>query len=153
VCPVPQSLSNILVHLIYSTKNRERLINDAVREELHRYSAAIFKACDCPAILINSVEDHVHTVFALARTATISHIVEEVKTSTSKWIKSKGTEFSRFYWQAGYGGFSVSQSNLDQVLKYVANQAEHHRHKTFQEEYREFLKRHGIAFDERYVWD
>ena len=98
---MPQSLSNVLVHLIYSTKNRERLITDAIREELHRYSAAIFKSCDCPAILINSVEDHVHTVFVLARTAAISGIVEEVKKSTSKWIKSKDARFSRFYWQSG----------------------------------------------------
>ena len=150
---MPQSLSNILVHLIYSTKNRERLITDVIREELHRYAAAILKSCDCPALLINSVEDHVHTVFVLARTAAISDVVEEVKKSTSKWIKSKDASFSRFYWQSGYGAFSVSQSNLDQVLKYVANQAEHHRHKTFQEEDREFLKRHGITYDERYVWD
>ena len=148
-----QSLTNVLVHLIYSTKNRERLITDAVRDELHRYSAAIFKTCGCPAILINSVEDHVQRCSPLARTAAISDVVEEVKKSTSKWIKTKGTAFSQFYWQSGYGAFSVSQSNLDQVLKYVANQAEHHRRKTFQEEYREFLKRHGIAFDERYVWD
>lgn len=150
---MPQSLANILVHLIYSTKNREPLITDPIRDELHRYSAAILKSCDSPALLINSVEDHVHTVFVLARTTAISDVVEEVKKSTSKWIKSKGAGFSQFYWQSGYGAFSVSHSNLDQVLKYVANQAEHHRRKTFQEEYREFLTRHGIAFDERYVWD
>src|SRR5687767_12405254 len=93
-----------------------------------------FKSTDCPAILINSVQDHVHTVFCLARTVAISQIVEEVKKSTSKWIKTKGTEFTKFHWQSGYGAFSISQSNLEQVLNYVANQAEHHRRKTFQEE-------------------
>jgi putative transposase len=150
---MPQSLAKVLIHLIYSTKQRERLLKERVRDELHAYSATIFKALDCHALLINSVEDHVHIVFDLARTRTISDVVEEVKKSTSKWLKTKGPEFAQFHWQAGYGAFSVSQSNLDQVLKYVANQQEHHRTKTFQEEYREFLKRYGVAFDERYVWD
>jgi REP-associated tyrosine transposase len=150
---MPQSLAKVLVHLIYSTKGRERLLTEGIRQELHAYTATVFKAMECHALLMNSVEDHVHIVFSLARTRSISEVVETVKKSTSKWLKTKPPELAQFHWQAGYGAFSVSQSNLDQVLKYIANQQEHHRVKTFQEEYRGFLKRHGVAFDERYVWD
>ena len=150
---MPQSLAKILVHLIYSTKNREPFLVEDLRDELHRYTAGILKEYDSPALLINSVEDHVHIVFSLARTQTISNVVEQAKKGTSKWIKTKGPGLAGFHWQNGYGAFSVSQSNLDDVLKYVANQREHHRRKTFQEEFREFLKRYQIPYDERYVWD
>ena len=150
---MPQSLAKILVHLIYSTKNREPFLVEEIRDELHRYTAGILKELDSPALLINSVEDHVHIVFSLARTQTISTLAEQTKKSTSKWIKTKGAGLAGFHWQNGYGAFSVSQSNLDDVLKYVANQREHHRRKTFQEEFREFLKRCQIPYDERYVWD
>jgi len=107
----------------------------------------------CPPVLINSVEDHTHALFELARTVTIAAAVEEVKSSSSKWIKSQGPEFASFAWQAGYGAFSVSRSNLHQVRRYVESQREHHRCVTFQDEFREFLRRHGIGFDERHVWD
>jgi putative transposase len=150
---MPQSLAKIIVHLVYSTKNRERVLTEQIRDELHRYTGGILRELGSPALLINSVEDHVHIVFSLTRTRTISEIVEAVKIGTSKWLKTKGSEFSQFHWQSGYGVFSVSQSNLDDVLKYVANQPEHHRRKTFQEEYRELLKRYQIEYDEKYVWD
>jgi putative transposase len=150
---MPQSLSKILIHLIYSTKNRERVLTDHIRDELHRYTGGILRDLGSPAQLINSVEDHIHVVFILARTRSISEIVEEAKKGTSKWIKTKGSEFADFHWQSGYGAFSLSRSSLEEVLKYVANQQEHHRHKTFQEEYREFLKRYEIDYDEKYVWD
>src|ERR1043165_61872 len=150
---MPQSLAKILIHLVYSTKNRDRVLTETVRDELHRYTAGILRELGSPALLVNSVEDHIHIVLSLSRTRSISEIVEEVKTGTSKWIKTKGSEFSNFHWQGGYGASSVSQSNLDEVLKYVANQPEHHRRKTFQEEFRELLKRYQIEYDERYVWD
>jgi REP element-mobilizing transposase RayT len=97
--------------------------------------------------------DHVHILFELGRTVAVSAAVEEVKTSSSKWLKTQGPEFSRFAWQAGYGAFSVSESNVTAVRDYIANQAEQHRVKSFPDEYRTFLARHGVAFDERYVWD
>src|SRR6185503_20827172 len=150
---MPQSLAKILIHLIYSTKNREPYLIEGLRDELHRYTAAILKELDSPALLVNSVEDHVHIAFVLSRTQSISHVVQEIKTGTSKWLKTKAANLAQFHWQNGYGAFSVSQSNLDGVLKYVANQPEHHRRKSFQEEYREFLSRYQIAYDERYVWD
>lgn len=145
-----QSLSKILVHLIFSTKNRERLIGDDIRDELHRYIAAVLKEMDSPAILINSVEDHIHILFSLSKNYAIKQIVEEAKKASSKWIKQKGSDYMGFYWQNGYGAFSVSQSSVPDVEKYIANQKEHHKRKTFQEEYREFLERYEIEYDERF---
>jgi putative transposase len=150
---MPQSLARLHIHLIFSTKNRERFLRDAVRDSLHRYMATVLQNFGCAPVLINSVEDHVHILFELGRTVSISGAVEEVKTTSSKWIKTQGSSYSTFAWQAGYGAFAVSESNVESVREYIANQPEHHRLKTFQEEYRIFLERHRIAFDERYVWD
>lgn len=148
-----QSLAKILTHLIFSTKNRERLIRDDVRDELHRYTATVLKEMDSPAILINSVEDHIHILFSLSKNHAVKEIVEGVKKASSKWIKQKGGGYAGFYWQNGYGAFSVSQSGVPDVTKYIAGQKEHHQKKTFQEEYREFLERYEVKYDERYVWD
>lgn len=150
---MPQSLARLYVHLIFSTKHRERLITDTVRPSLHAYMATVLQNFHCPPVLINSVEDHVHILFELGRTVAVSQAVEEVKTTSSKWIKTQGAEFAGFAWQSGYGAFSVSESNVPAVREYIANQREHHRVKSFQEEYRAFLEKHGVAFDERYVWD
>lgn len=150
---MPQSLARLHVHLIFSTKHRERCLTDTVRASLHAYMATVLHNYDCPAVLINSVEDHVHILFELARTVSVSQAVEEVKKSSSKWIKTQGSEFAGFSWQAGYGAFAVSESNVSAVRDYIADQQEHHRKKSFQEEYRAFLERHRVAFDERYVWD
>jgi putative transposase len=148
-----QSLARLHIHLIFSTKNREPLLSDAVRDSLHRYMAVVLQNQSCPPVLINSVPDHVHVLFELARTVAVSAAVEEVKRTSSKWIKTQGEEFARFAWQAGYGAFAVSQSNVAAVREYIAGQQEHHRKKSFQEEYRGFLTRHRISFDENYVWD
>jgi REP element-mobilizing transposase RayT len=150
---MPQSLAKILVHLIFSTKNRERILDDTVRPELHKYLAMILKEFDSPAILINSVEDHVHILFSNSKNHALIKIVEELKKNSSKWIKTKSGQCAGFHWQNGYGAFSVSQSNAKTVEEYIANQGEHHRRKTFQEEYREFLNKYEMVFDERYVWD
>jgi len=148
-----QSLARIYIHLIFSTKNRERLITDDVRSALHAYLATVLENLNSPAILINSVEDHTHILFELHRTITVSQAVEDVKTASSKWIKTQGPKWAAFAWQKGYGAFSVSASNLPAVRDYIADQQEHHRVKTFQEEYRAFLEKHGVAYDERWVWD
>jgi REP element-mobilizing transposase RayT len=150
---MPQSLAKILIHLVYSTKNRERILGDEIREELHRYIAGVFKEWDSPAILINSVEDHIHILYSHSKNHSPAKIVEEVKVASSKWLKTKGPRYAHFHWQSGYGDFSVSQSNVPAVVDYIAGQQEHHRRKSFQEEYREFLKRHEVEYDERYVWD
>jgi len=150
---MPQSLASLHIHLVFSTKNREPLITDAVRTHLHAYMATVLQNLGATPLLINSVEDHIHLLFDLGRTTSVSKAVEDVKKSSSKWIKTQGAEFAGFAWQGGYGAFAVSESNVDAVRQYIANQREHHRKKTFQEEFRQFLERHRISFDERYVWD
>jgi REP element-mobilizing transposase RayT len=150
---MPQSLARLHVHLIFSTKNRAGLLPDTIRPSLHACMATVLQNLGCPPALINSVEDHVYILFELARTVAVSEAVEEVKKSSSKWIKTQGDEFAGFAWQAGYGAFAVSESNVPAVREYIAGQQEHHRRKGFQEEYRAFLQRHGVSCDERYVWD
>lgn len=150
---MPQSLSRILVHLIFSTKNRERFLTPEIRTELHPYLAAVLREDGCPSLQTGGVEDHVHLLFGLSRTRTVAQVVETVKTSSSKWIKTKGQAFAEFHWQAGYGAFSVSQSNAAAVTRYIQEQEEHHRKITFQEEYRRFLKLYQVPYDESYVWD
>ena len=148
-----QSLSSVLVHLVFSTKNREPFITPEVETELHPYMATIFRELKSPSLAIDGTDDHVHILFSLARVVTIANIVEEVKTSASKWIKTKGREFRNFHWQKGYGAFSIGQSNVASLKRYIESQKEHHRRITFQDEYRKFLAAYGIDFDERYVWD
>jgi len=115
--------------------------------------ATVLQSLHCPPVLINSMEDHVHILFDLARTVPVSKAVEDVKKSSSRWIKTQGPKFAGFAWQAGYGAFAVSESNVPTVREYIARQKEHHQKSSFQDEYRMFLKRHGVAYDERYVWD
>ena len=150
---MPQSLSSVLIHLIFSTKNREPFITPSIEPELFPYMAKIFRELKSPSLAINEMPDHVHVLFSLARVITIADILEEVKTETSKWIKTKGPEFRNFHWQRGYGAFSIGQSQVEEVKRYIHNQKEHHRRVTFREEYRQFLKAYGIEYDERYVWD
>ena len=114
--------------------------------------ATVLANLNSPAVLINSVEDHVHILFNMSRTVTLAQVVEDVKKSSSKWIKTQSPKLSIFAWQAGYGAFSVSESNVPVVTRYIHNQEEHHRVKTFQEEFRVFLDKHNIQYDERYVW-
>jgi REP element-mobilizing transposase RayT len=148
-----QSLAKILVHLIFSTKNRQGLIIPDVREELWAYLVGTLRNLESPSLLINGVEDHVHILFSLSRNYAVKTIVEELKKSSSKWIKTKGPGFHGFAWQNGYGAFSVSQSAVESTRRYIALQEEHHRRMTFQEEFRRFLARYEVAYDERYVWD
>ena len=148
-----QSLVKNLVHLIFSTKNRERIITDAVRPDMHAYMAGILQDLDSPALTINSVADHAHILFNLDKNRAVAKIVMEVKRGSSKWIKTQGAAFRLFHWQSGYGGFSISPSAVNETKTYIAQQAEHHRVKTFQEEFRAFLHRYEVEYDERYVWD
>lgn len=150
---MPQSLSSILIHLVFSTKNREPFIASEVETELHKYMATVFRELKSPSLLIGGTEDHIHALFALARTITVAELVEEVKTSSSKWIKTKGTAFRQFHWQSGYGAFSIGESNVPALKRYISTQKEHHRRKSFQDEFRVLCKKYGVDIDERYVWD
>jgi putative transposase len=148
-----QSLVKNLIHLVYSTKHRQPWISKNNRDGLFAYQAGIFKEWDSPAFVIGGVEDHVHALFVLSKNHPLKKIVEEVKKSSSKWMKTDGPKNAEFHWQAGYGVFSVSQSNLDVVKRYIENQEDHHRRMTFQDDLRAIFRRHGIEFDERFVWD
>jgi REP element-mobilizing transposase RayT len=148
-----QSLSSVLIHLVFSTKGREPLITEAVEPELHAYLGGILRDLKCPSLIVGGDVDHIHALFALSRTITIADVVEEVKSSSSKWIKTKGDEFAEFKWQAGYGAFSIGQSNIEALTHYIANQKAHHRGKTFQDEYRALCHKYRVEFDEQYVWD
>jgi len=150
---MPQSLSSILVHIVFSTKLREPFITPEIEPELHAYIATVFREVKSSSLLIGGTRDHIHALFVLSRTRTLAEIVEEVKTNSSKWIKTKGREFRNFHWQAGYGAFSIGQSNMENVKRYIASQKVHHRRRTFQDEYRALLKKYKIEYDERYVWD
>ena len=150
---MPQSLAQVLVHLIFSTKNRDPLLPDEIRSELHPYMATILTGMDSSAILINSVEDHAHVFFHLSKNRALCDVIESLKKDSSKWIKTKARTYRNFHWQTGCGAFSVSQSNVAQVVKYVAEQKEHHRRHTFQGKFHAFLKRYQVPYDGRYVWD
>lgn len=149
---MPQSLSKVLVHLVFSTKQRELLIGAEVRPRLHNYIVGILDNLKCHSIQTGGVEDHVHILCPLHRTISQADLVEEVKKGSSKWMKSDGC-VPGFAWQAGYGAFSIGESQVDAVVRYIRNQEEHHHKVTFQEEYRRFLERYKIPYDERYVWD
>ena len=150
---MPQSLVTNLLHLVYSTKHRMPRISADVKDGLYAYQAGIFKQWDSSTLIIGGVEDHVHTLFSLSKNHALKKIIEEVKKGSSKWIKTQDPKLADFYWQNGYAAFSVSQSNVAEVKRYIENQAEHHRKMTFQDELRALFGKHGIVFDERYVWD
>jgi putative transposase len=150
---MPQSLSYLLIHVIFSTKDRAPIINSSVCPALHAYLATVARNAGCECYRVGGVADHVHLAIRLSRTITIAHLVVELKTSSSKWIKTQSSALERFAWQHGYGAFSVGPSDLDGLRAYIDGQEEHHRTRTFQEEYRAFLKRYGVEYDERYVWD
>ena len=146
-----QSLSHVLVHIIFSTKHRESMIREALRPRLFSYIAGTLRGINCPPLQVGGIGDHIHACLQLCRTKAIANVLEEMKTASSKWMKAEGV--ADFAWQAGYGVFSVSGSKAEEVVTYIKQQEDHHRRLSFQDEYRQFLMRHGIQFDERYVWD
>jgi REP element-mobilizing transposase RayT len=150
---MPQSLTRNLIHLVFSTKNRQPILTEPIRDPLCAYASAVLRDLDSHVIAINAWRDHVHILFELSKNHSLSQVVMEVKRATSKWIKTQGAEFAGFHWQSGYGAFSIGQSGVDEVKTYIANQAKHHRVKSYEEEFRSILKRYQVDFDERYVWD
>ncbi|SPE55142.1 conserved hypothetical protein [Verrucomicrobia bacterium] len=147
-----QSLSKNLIHLTFSTKDRQPSLGPAIREGLHRYMTGILQDLDSPVLAINSVADHSHLLLNLSKNIPLAQVVMEVKRGSSKWLKSQGPAYGQFHWQGGYGAFSIGQSGVPQLKSYIQRQTEHHRVKSFQEEFRALLKAYGVAFDETYLW-
>jgi REP element-mobilizing transposase RayT len=143
----------VYVHLTFSTKKREPLITKEVQNRLFQYLGGICNGLECTPIQIGGHKDHVHILCLLSRKIAQMKLVEEVKKESSKWIKTIDNQFNNFYWQDGYGIFSVNPAEKDVVIKYIKNQEEHHKIRTFQDEFRVFLKKYKVEFDERYVWD
>ena len=151
---MPQSLSNVLVQIVFSTKDRHPLLSDPTRRvAMHKYLAVVSAELRCPVVTVGGVEDHVHILARQARTITLAGWVRELKRTSSLWMKERPQGSPVFQWQAGYGAFSVSQSQSATVERYIARQESHHRTVGFQDEFRTLLDRHRIQYDERYLWD
>ena len=151
---MPQSLSQVWLHIIFSTKNREPLLPDKqVREKVHAYLAGIWNQMKSPALIVGGIEDHVHILCNQSKNVALKDLIQKVKQDSSKWVKRQWPDLNHFYWQQGYGAFSVSPPHLDKVRHYIATQEEHHRKVGFQGEFRSFLERYQVPYDERYVWD
>ena len=151
---MPQSLSVVYIHLVYSTKNRQPFLRDPeTRADLHSFLGGTSKKLDCAPIIVGGVEDHVHLLCRFGRSITQADWVKELKRVSNLWLKDQDDKYRDFEWQKGYADFSVSQSNLEQVKQYIANQEAHHRKMSFQDEVRELLRRHQQEWDEKYFWD
>lgn len=148
-----QSLAKNCIHIIFSTKNRTPMITEKIKSELYSYLGGICKKMKCQPIKIGGYKDHVHILCVLSREVALARLLEKVKSSSSRWIKTKGSHLSKFYWQNGYGAFSVNPSEIDKVISYIEKQKEHHRVKSFQDEYTAFLMKYKMEYDERYIWD
>ena len=150
---MPQSLARILVHIIFSTKNRETWLTEAVRPRVFAYLAEVGRDLGCEVYRVGGTADHVHMAVQLSRTLSVAEFSKKVKQTSSAWIKEHGANHKGFAWQAGYGAFSLGASQLQALVDYIDHQEEHHRERGFQDEYREFLEKYGVEYDERYVWD
>lgn len=146
-----QSLVKNYVHIVFSTKNRHPFIQQEYEDELYKYLGGVCKAHECAPIQVGGYLDHVHILCLLSKKMAIMNLLEELKTDSSKWMKKRADELSKFYWQDGYGAFSINPSQVDTVTSYIQNQRDHHSNKSFQDEYRGFLKKYKVDYDERYV--
>ncbi|GHT24876.1 hypothetical protein AGMMS4957_18680 [Bacteroidia bacterium] len=147
-----QSLSKVYVHITFSTKNRYPFIDNQIKKELWTYIGGVCKALEYNPVRVGGHSEHVHICCLLSKKITQIKLLEEVKKESSKWIKTKGKAYEKFYWQDGYGIFSVNSSEIETVVKYIDNQEEHHQKRTFQEELLAFLKKYNVEYDERYLW-
>jgi REP element-mobilizing transposase RayT len=151
---MPQSLSAVYIHLVFSTKERRPFLRDeATRNAVHSYLGGISKRLDCPSIVVGGVKDHVHLLARFGRSITQADWVKELKRASNIWLKERGRDYLDFAWQGGYADFSVSRSNLEQAKRYIANQPAHHRKMSFQDELRVLLHKHHVEWDEKYIWD
>ncbi len=150
---MPQSLSKILLHVVFSTKNRNAWVDHRLQPRLHAYVAGACRVVGSEAYRVGGMDDHIHIACSLPRTLTVGKLLEQIKKSSSSWMKKQGNRFQSFSWQAGYGAFSLGQSQLPVLINYIENQHEHHKSRTFKEEFLDFLKLYGVDYNEKYLWD
>ncbi len=148
-----QSLSKVYVHITFSTKHRYNKIDDNIKKQLFEYIGGICKGMGCNPLKVGGHKNHIHALCVLSKKITQIKLLEEIKKQSSKWIKTKGENYYSFYWQDGYGIFSVNPVDINIVSSYIARQEEHHKKRTFKEEFRAFLTKYNVEYDERYVWD
>lgn len=148
-----QSLTKIYIHTTFSTKGRIHLLNEQISLELYSYIGSICNSLECYAVKIGGTSNHIHILNLLSKKITLIKFIEEIKKSSSKWLKTKDEKLHNFYWQNGYGSFSVNPLEIDVVIRYIDNQREHHKKHTFEEEFLAFLKKYNVEYDERFVWD
>jgi REP-associated tyrosine transposase len=148
---VPQSLSNVTIHIIFSTRDRIDFLDDNIRIKTQAYIATILRDMKSFVHRVGGTENHIHIACTLPRTLSQSDFLNKLKSTSSKWLKSQGIK--DFYWQSGFGVFSVSQSHIDLLIQYIDNQMKHHKTKSFKDEFRDFLHKYRIKYDEQYVWD
>ena len=150
---MPQSLAHNVIHLVFSTKERYPFISKEIKNDLNGYIVGILRKNECHSIMVGAEKEHVHILFILSKNRALKDMVREVKAGSSRWLKDKGKSFEKFQWQGGYSAFSVSQSNVEAVIKYIRGQEEHHRTITFKDELKKLLTKHGVKYDENYLWD
>ena len=150
---MPQSLVKNYIHIVFSTMHREDFIDENIENELFAYIAAICKDFESTSLQIGGTDNHIHILCLLSRKIALMKLVQEVKAHSSKWIKTKGKKYENFFWQDGYGGFSVSQRNLFATINYIKNQREHHKQQDFKTEFLEIIHKHEMEYDEKYLWD
>jgi REP element-mobilizing transposase RayT len=151
---MPQSMAQVYLHLIFSTKHRHPFLTDRrLRDETHKYLGGICNRLDCPVLRVGGVADHVHILCRLGRSIEIATLLREVKRESSKWLKAKSPALAQFAWQNGYGAFSISPSHVDQLIAYIENQEAHHRKESFQDEVRRVMKKYKLELDERHFWN
>lgn len=147
-----QSLSKLYVHLVFHTKYNQDLILPEIEDELYAYMGGIIKANDSIPLKVNGIANHVHILAVMSKNIALAKFLEEIKKNSSRWIKTKGKEYKNFAWQGGYGGFSVSQRGVDNVIRYIENQKEHHKKVTAKDEYIQLLQKYQVEYDEKYLW-
>ena len=145
--------TNLLVHLIFSTKARAPIITSAIESDLHAYLGGIIREIGGVALSINGPSDHVHLLVRLPANESVAEVARLIKTNSSRWIHGRWPEHREFAWQTGYGAFSVSESSISDVMRYIGNQREHHKKRSYQDEFLAFLRKNGISIDERYLWE
>lgn len=150
---MPQSLVKNYIHIVFSTKYRQDFIDEEIEKELFSYIAVLCKDFESPALQIGGSDDHIHILCLLSRKIPLMKLVQEIKAHSSKWMKTKGPQYENFFWQDGYGAFSVCRDEVNRVIKYIKNQRIHHQKQKFKDEVIEMLEKHHIDYDEKYVWD